>query len=67
MNELLKIQAATNAARQRMADKTIGTRVDAGKIQVIRVTYPHGPKAVINPVSDWMAVSEVCGYLAALQ
>jgi hypothetical protein len=67
MQELLKIRAATLAARQRLADNTLGTHVEAGRIQVIRVTYPNGRDGVVDPVSDWMPVADVCDYLAALK
>ena len=67
MQALFQIQAATCAARMRMADNSISTRVEGGQIQVVRVTYPNGTDSEIKPVSDWMPVSQVCSYLAALQ
>lgn len=56
--QLREVQAATMAARTRLKDKTIGTQVKAGKLQVIRVTYDAKGKATINPVTGFVSHSE---------
>ena len=67
MQAIFEIQAATNAARSRLNDGSLATRVEAGKIQVVRVTYPDGSKSVVTPVSDWMPIADVCQYLQTIQ
>jgi hypothetical protein len=67
LHQLKAIQQATIAARQRLADNTLGTQVEAGRIQVVRVTYLNGRDGVVDPVSGWMPVADVCDYLAALK
>lgn len=62
MHSILEIQRATTDARKRLGDNTIGTRLEAGRVQVVRVTYPDGD-AEIEAVSDWMPLADVCGYL----
>lgn len=66
MTTFLQMQTATLDARKRLGDKTIGTCIKQGRIQVVKVTYPKGEKSVVTPVSDWMPVSEVCGFLDGL-
>jgi len=67
MNQLFEIQAATLSARTRLSDAAIGTQAEAGKIQVVRVTYPKGSKGVVEPISAWMPVAEVAAYLGSMQ
>lgn len=69
MNTLFDIQRATLAARARLADDAIGTRVDAGLVQVCRVTYPCGRHEVANvePISDFMPADQVAAYLDRMQ
>ena len=66
MQALIKIQAATIATRQRLADQKIATRAENGKIQVVHVDLAND-KAEPIAISGWMPVSAVCGYLAAMQ
>ena len=65
MQTLIDIQTATRAARCRLEDEAIATRAEAGKIQVVRVNYADG-NAEVAPISQWMPVSQVVGYLNAL-
>lgn len=69
MQTIRQVQAATLAARTRLADDTIGTRAESGRLQVVRVTYPAGKRGAANvvPCSDWLAPSEVVAYLGAMQ
>lgn len=66
MQTLFAIQQATQQARARLSDKTISTRVENGRIQVVRVTYPNGRDSVVSPVSKWMLVADVFDYLNKL-
>ncbi|MES2950267.1 MAG: hypothetical protein V4858_17120 [Pseudomonadota bacterium] len=67
MQALIQIQTATLAARERLNDKAISTQVENGQIQVTRVTYPDGVNSLVEPVSDWMPVADVCSYLNTMQ
>lgn len=60
------IQAATLAARARLADNTIGTRTQAGRMQVVRVTYDAAGRSTTVPASDWMLPHQVPAFIAAL-
>ena len=59
LKQLRDIKDATLRARERIGQWNIGTRVDNGKIQVIRFM----PDDSVFPVSEWMPASKVCGYL----
>lgn len=61
------LQQATVAARDRLNDKTIGTRVDGGKVQVVRVTYPNGSNATVTPVSGFLQSDEAIAFLNGMQ
>lgn len=50
---LAKIQKETISARTRTGDKTIATRVKAGKFQIVKVTYNAKGKASVTSVSDF--------------
>lgn len=60
------IQSATLVARARLADNTIGTRTENGRMQVVRVTYDTAGRSTIVPASDWMLPHKVPAFLAAL-
>ena len=67
MQALIQIQTATLYARERLSDNAISTQVENGKVQVTRVTYPDGANSLVEPVSGWMPVADVCGYLDSMQ
>lgn len=66
MQTMRAIQSATVAARCRLNDQTIGTRVDNGRVQVVRVVYDGSGNSDVTPVSEWMPVSEAAAYIATL-
>jgi len=53
-----QLRTATLAARQRTGDKTIGATVNAGKIQIVRVTFNAKGKSTVAPASDWLAPAD---------
>lgn len=64
---LFSLQQATLAARARLNDQTIGTRVDAGKVQVVRITYPNGPNATVARVSGFLSPQAAVAFLQRMQ
>jgi hypothetical protein len=64
--QLTEIRNATQAARARLNDKTIGTQVKAGKLQVMRVTYDAKGKSTITPVTDFIPFSDAIATLKAM-
>lgn len=69
MITISQLQAATLAARARTGDATIGTQIKAGRLQVVRVTYPAGKRgrSVVTPASDWLTAAECIARLEAMQ
>lgn len=63
---LAAIQKATLAARKRTGDRSIGTRVKSGRLQVVRVTYDGKGKATVTPCSEWMAADQLVAVIDAL-
>jgi hypothetical protein len=66
IGDLLKLQAATLAARQRTGDKTIATRAEAGRVQVVRVTYDATGKSTVEPLVAPMPTADAISYLRAM-
>ncbi|WP_298236601.1 hypothetical protein [uncultured Azohydromonas sp.] len=68
MATLMDLRNATLAARQRTNDDTISTRVEAGRVQVVRVTYPprkHG-RSVVTPITGFLAPEDAVRALETL-
>ncbi|MGE4243698.1 hypothetical protein [Ramlibacter sp.] len=63
---LAPLQQATLAARKRTADAAIGTRVEAGRFQVVRVTYPDGKNGHVEPLSGWLTMPKAVDHLNSL-
>ena len=63
---LFALRNATLDARVRMQDNTIGTRVEAGKLQLIRVTYDRRGVSTVAPFSGWMPMADAVAALNAL-
>lgn len=61
------IQRATLEARARLGDKSIGTTIKQGRLQVVRVTYNAKGRSTVVPVSDWLAMPDAVKFLDALQ
>lgn len=51
---LRDIQAATLAARERLDDPRIGTRVQKGKFQIVRVEFDSEGSCIETELSGWM-------------
>ena len=66
-NHLSLLRDATIAARERTGDVTIGTRVQNGRIQLVRVTYPSGKRgaSTVIPASGWLAPADAIARLDA--
>ena len=64
MQTLAAIRKATLSARVRLGDDSIGTHLESGKVQVIRVTQnPGGRRATVVPVSEWLSTSDAVCFL----
>lgn len=59
------LRRATLAARQRTGDTALGTRVNAGLFQVVRVTYGGGRSAV-QPMSEYLPAADAISFLNEL-
>ena len=71
MNSLLQtigaIQSATIKARERLGDNAISTRTEAGRVQVVRVTFDAKGKSTIAPVSEFLPAADAVAHLDAMQ
>ena len=61
------IQSATLKARDRLSDNTITTRAEAGRAQVVRVTFDGKGKSTVTPVSEWMPAADAAAHLDAMR
>jgi len=61
-----EIQTATLAARHRMDDKSIGTRVKQGMFQIVRVEYGARGNSTVTELSAWLEGHELIPALNAL-
>jgi len=66
MKALFEIQRATTAARERTGDKAIGTRVSAGRIDIVRVVYDTRGKAAVSVLSGPHTAAEAVVALESL-
>ena len=68
MATLMDLRNATLSARQRTRDNTISTRVEKGRIQVVRVFYPAGKpdQSVVKPVTGFITLADAVRALNAL-
>jgi hypothetical protein len=60
------LQAATVAARKRTGDDAISTNVEAGKVEVCRVTYPDGVESAVEPIASGLTVDAAVAVLDGL-
>ena len=67
MQTMLAIQKATRDAKARTGDATLATRVEAGKLQVVRVV-PKGKRGDCDvlPLSAWLPIPEAIRVIEAL-
>ena len=63
---LAALRIATLDARVRLQDNTIGTRAEAGELQLIRVTYDRRGVSTVVPFSNWMPMADAVAALNAL-
>lgn len=68
MATLMDLRNATLAARERTSDNTISTRVEAGRVQVVRVTYPAKKRgrSIVTPVTAFLSPDEAVRVLELL-
>lgn len=66
MNALFQLQQATLAARQRTGDKHIGTRIEAGRVQVVRAVPTTRGRFDVLPLSGWMTAQEAVDAIRAI-
>lgn len=61
---LADLRTATLNARIRTGDKAIAVAVgNGGKYQAQRVTYPTRKRALIEPLTGWLSLTEVVNVL----
>lgn len=56
---LTSLQVATVAARERLGDPSIATRVKRGNYQVVRVTFDATGKSTVSPVTTWATLPAI--------
>ena len=66
MQNIIKLQAATLAARTRTGDKSIATSAESGLIRIERVSYDAKGNAVISPLSGNLSADKAIEFLNAL-
>lgn len=64
---MTSLRTAVLAARERTGDATIGTRAQAGSIQIIRVTYSHAGTSTVEPLSHYLPPDAAIRALGELQ
>ena len=64
---MIELQSATVAARKRLADPSIGTRVSDGAIQVVRVRFNGKGGSTVEPVSGPLSPQAAVRFLQAMQ
>ena len=62
MATMKQLRDATINARHLAQDQSIGTRVQDGRIQVIRATYSNG-KTHIDELSEWLSADAALTFL----
>lgn len=66
MTTIFDLQRATLAARARLGDKAIGTRVAAGRVEIVRVTYTKRGNGEVVVLSGPHTAAEAVAALGAL-
>jgi hypothetical protein len=66
MITLFTIRDAVKAARLRTGDRTIGTHLEQGRLQVIRVTYTAKGTSRIAPLTGWLSAADALAVINAL-
>lgn len=66
INLMQSIRAATLSARTRTNDPAIGTRVQSGRVQVVRVTYASDGSSTVTPLSGWVAIDDAVSTINAI-
>ena len=58
MNRIIELQRATQAARARLDDRTIGTRVKNGMFQIVAVQYDDSGRSSVKPLTKWQTADQ---------
>lgn len=66
MITLFTIRDAVKEARLRTGDRSIGTQLEQGRLQVIRVTYTAKGTSTISPITGWLAADAALAAINAL-
>lgn len=64
MDFLSKCAEEMEAYRQLTQDRAFGSRVQSGKMQLVRVTYDAKGKSTVAPRGPWVPVEQWLGWLA---
>lgn len=67
INTIANIQKSTLNARNRTGDGTIGTRVEKGLFQVVRVTYNGAGKSTVSQVNNFSSADQTIKFLDSMQ
>ena len=66
MRELQQIQAATNAARLRTGNPHVGTRIKAGRCQVVHAEQSaQSGRFDVVALSDYLSLADAVAFLEA--
>jgi hypothetical protein len=63
---VFQLAAATQAAKSRTGDKTIGTRADNGRIDIVRVTYKQSGSSTVQVVQSGLTPDQAIAALGQL-
>lgn len=61
--QMLPLVTATNAARARCNDRSIGTQVKAGKFTVVRIRYRANGRSDVESITSPMTMAEAVAFL----
>lgn len=62
------LRVATLAARVRCGDSSIGTNVEAGRVNIVSVTYPRGRKtSVVKTLIAGLSLDEAVDQMNAMK
>jgi len=63
---LQKCAAAMNGYRELTQDASYGSRVENGRMQLVRVTFDERGKSQIEECSEWMPVGEWLAFMDSI-
>ena len=61
------LMLATTEARTPLSDRDFGVHVKYVKFQIVRVTYPTRRQSKVEPLSQWLSLTDAVAYLKGMQ